>query len=111
MQVYELAGSDRRYDLVLFLGVFYHLRYPLLGLDIVSQKVGRLLAFQTMTLPGDEVAEVPVDGHVLDRDPMLQRFVQSSFRLIGQHHCPARRSRHRYLAVVRDDQDDADADS
>ena len=72
MGVYDLAHVDEQFDLVLFMGVLYHLRYPLLGLDIVSQKVGRLLAFQTMTLPGDEVAEVPVDGHVLDRDPMLQ---------------------------------------
>ena len=37
MQVYDLARADERFDLVLFLGVLYHLRYPLLGLDIVSQ--------------------------------------------------------------------------
>jgi tRNA (mo5U34)-methyltransferase len=55
MQVYDLARERHRYDLVLFLGVFYHLRYPLLGLDIVAQRVGRLLVFQTLTMPGQEV--------------------------------------------------------
>ena len=33
--VYDLARMAGSYDLVLFLGVFYHLRYPLLGLDLV----------------------------------------------------------------------------
>lgn len=55
MQVYALADQPQRYDLVLFLGVFYHLRYPLLGLDIVTRCVARLLCFQTLTMPGEEV--------------------------------------------------------
>jgi tRNA (mo5U34)-methyltransferase len=71
MQVYDLARTTQSYDLVLFMGVFYHLRYPLLGLDIVAQRVRRLLAFQTMSLPGEEVSEVPADGAILDRRPML----------------------------------------
>ncbi len=57
MQVYDLAGIRERFDLVFFLGVFYHLRYPLLGLDIVSRLVRGLLVFQTLTMPGEEVAE------------------------------------------------------
>src|SRR3954465_7015374 len=32
MQVYDLAHRAEQYDLVLFMGVFYHLRYPMLGL-------------------------------------------------------------------------------
>src|SRR4051812_41826834 len=35
LQVYDLARREEAFDLVLFMGVFYHLRYPLLGLDIV----------------------------------------------------------------------------
>lgn len=72
-QVYDLAHASARYDLVLFLGVFYHLRYPLLGLDIVAEKVNRLLLFQTFTLPGEEVAAVPADQDFDDREPMLAR--------------------------------------
>ena len=55
LQVYDLAHRAESYDLVLFMGVFYHLRYPLLGLDIVAQKVRRALVFQTLTMPGGEV--------------------------------------------------------
>ena len=55
LQVYDLARRSGTYDLVLFLGVFYHLRYPLLALDIVSRRAERLLAFQTLTLPGMKV--------------------------------------------------------
>src|SRR4051812_9583210 len=54
-QIYDLAHRDERFDLVLFLGVFYHLRYPMLGLDIVCQKVRRRLLFQTLSMPGEEV--------------------------------------------------------
>ena len=55
MQVYELAHTDQTFDLVLFMGVFYHLRYPTLALDIVSQRVNRLMVFQTLTMPGKDV--------------------------------------------------------
>ncbi len=55
MQIYDLAARAESFDLILFMGVFYHLRYPLLGLDIIAQKVRRLLVFQTLTLPGREV--------------------------------------------------------
>lgn len=51
-QVYDLGRDNGRYDLVLFLGVLYHLRYPLLGLDVVARKTRRLLCLQSMTMPG-----------------------------------------------------------
>lgn len=53
-QVYALARQPQCFDLVLFLGVFYHLRYPLLALDIVARKARKLLVFQSMAIPGDE---------------------------------------------------------
>ena len=31
MQVYDLARAEDSYDLVWFMGVFYHLRYPFLA--------------------------------------------------------------------------------
>jgi tRNA (mo5U34)-methyltransferase len=70
-QVYDLAGWSERFDLVLFLGVFYHLRYPLLGLDLVTQRVKRLLLFQTLTMPGVEVANTPDDQDFNDRAPLI----------------------------------------
>ena len=50
MQVYDLAHTEETFDLVIFMGVLYHLRYPMLGLDIVTQKVRRLMVFQTLTI-------------------------------------------------------------
>jgi tRNA (mo5U34)-methyltransferase len=68
-QVYDLARDDTPYDLVLFMGVFYHLRYPMLALDIVARRVGRLMVFQTLTMPGDEVStDTDVDRDVMDRE-------------------------------------------
>ena len=72
MQIYDLAGESGRYDLVLFLGVFYHLRYPLLGLDIVSEKVGKMLIFQTLMLPGETRAVSDPDVSIHAREVMLQ---------------------------------------
>lgn len=60
-QVYELGREAGDYDLVMFMGVFYHLRYPLLALDVLARKARRLLVFQTLTLPGDEAVEAPPD--------------------------------------------------
>jgi tRNA (mo5U34)-methyltransferase len=70
MQVYDLAHIEDQFDLVLFMGVFYHLRYPLLGLDIVAQKVKHLMVFQTLTMPGDEVYEDTEDRNINDRDDL-----------------------------------------
>jgi tRNA (mo5U34)-methyltransferase len=72
MQVYDLARQARKFDLVLFMGVLYHLRYPMLGLDIVSQKVGRLMVFQTLTIPGDKVFEQTWGRNFEDRELMLE---------------------------------------
>jgi tRNA (mo5U34)-methyltransferase len=67
MQVYEIAHLTGSFDLVLFMGVFYHLRYPLLALDLVAQKVKDTLVLQTLTMPGDSVSEVPQDLSFEDR--------------------------------------------
>jgi tRNA (mo5U34)-methyltransferase len=47
--VYDVGGLGQRFDLVLFMGVLYHLRYPLLALDLLRQHVvRRRLVFQSM---------------------------------------------------------------
>lgn len=61
MQIYDLARETDEYDLVWFMGVLYHLRHPLLALDIVRRRTKRLLVLQTMTMPGEEVVAVPDD--------------------------------------------------
>jgi tRNA (mo5U34)-methyltransferase len=71
MQVYDLARMRETFDIVLFLGVLYHLRYPLLALDIVAERVGDVLVLQTLTMPGEGVAPVPDDLALAERDRML----------------------------------------
>jgi tRNA (mo5U34)-methyltransferase len=60
-QVYDLARIKGQWDLVLFMGVFYHLRYPLLGLDIVAEKVRRRLVFQSAATGEAGPAPIPAD--------------------------------------------------
>jgi len=59
--VYELLASDECFDLVWFTGVFYHLKYAALALDLVRRATRRLMMFQTMTMPGEEVMQTPPD--------------------------------------------------
>lgn len=73
MQVYHLARLDRTFDLVLFMGVFYHLRYPQLALYLVAQKVEKLLVFQSLTMPGEEVYEPLVNSLGVNRNLELLR--------------------------------------
>jgi tRNA (mo5U34)-methyltransferase len=53
MQLHELARIEDSYDLILFMGVFYHLRYPMLALDTISRKVRKFMIFQTLTTEDD----------------------------------------------------------
>jgi len=49
LDVYDVARLGERFDIVLFLGVLYHLRHPLLALDLIHAHVaGDLLLFQSM---------------------------------------------------------------
>jgi tRNA (mo5U34)-methyltransferase len=70
MQVYDLAHTRQCFDLVLFMGVLYHLRYPLLGLDILAQKVRQAMLFQTLMIPGEGVLEETWDCKLADRDKL-----------------------------------------
>ena len=69
-QVYDLARWDERFAPVLFTGVFYHLRYPLLALDAVAERGRRLCVFQTLTMPGDEAVRSPEDQDFNDRSQL-----------------------------------------
>ena len=49
LDVYEIAELGETFDVVLFLGVLYHLRHPLLALDLLHRfAVKDLLVFQSM---------------------------------------------------------------
>jgi tRNA (mo5U34)-methyltransferase len=59
MSVYDLALLRERFDVVLFMGVLYHLRHPLLALDLIHEHVaGDLMIFQSMQRGAGSIAEV-----------------------------------------------------
>jgi len=62
MDVYQIAALRERFDLVLFMGVFYHLRHPLLALDLIHEHVARdLLLFQSLQRGSDKVPAIAAD--------------------------------------------------
>ena len=64
MGVYDLARLEERFDLILFLGVLYHLRHPLLALDLVAEHAAGTVVLQTLTAPGEEQLEAPAGPQV-----------------------------------------------
>jgi tRNA (mo5U34)-methyltransferase len=69
MTVYEVADLKERFDIVLFLGVLYHLRHPLLALDLLHDHVCRdLLVFQSMMRGSAEMPELNTNYHFWDTE-------------------------------------------
>ncbi|MBV9493020.1 MAG: TIGR04290 family methyltransferase [Acidobacteria bacterium] len=48
LSVYDLGALGEQFDIVFFMGVLYHLRHPLLALDILHGIVGEMMVFQSM---------------------------------------------------------------
>ncbi len=70
--VYRLLNMRRQFDLVWFTGVFYHLRYPTLALDLVRGVTARMMVFQSMTMPGESQRATPPDLAMDQREQMLE---------------------------------------
>ncbi|KAA2211943.1 TIGR04290 family methyltransferase [Teichococcus oryzae] len=62
LSVYDVGALGERFDVVLFMGVLYHLRHPLLALDLLREHVvGDLLVFQSMQRGPREVEPAQED--------------------------------------------------
>lgn len=62
LSVYDVATLREKFDIVIFIGVLYHLRHPLLALDLIHEHVARdLLIFQSMQRGATQVADVAAD--------------------------------------------------
>lgn len=62
LSVYRVGELQEQFDLVLFMGVVYHLRHPLLALDLLHEHaVADLLVAQSMLRGSNETMEVPRD--------------------------------------------------
>ncbi len=69
--VYDLDSISGQFDFVVFMGVFYHLRYPLLGLDLAVKKVRGKLIFQTMLRGSSETRALQRDYPISEREVFL----------------------------------------
>lgn len=73
--VYEVVRWGERYDLVNFQGVLYHLRYPLLALDLLAEVCERWMIFQSLTIPaaaGQPPHRQPDDLGLHDQAPLSE---------------------------------------
>jgi tRNA (mo5U34)-methyltransferase len=62
LSVYDVGNLGERFDVVIFMGVLYHLRHPLLALDLIHEHVaGDLLIFQSMQRGSNRVLDVEAD--------------------------------------------------
>src|SRR6478609_2761030 len=78
LSVYEVGQLREKFDVVVFMGVFYHLRHPLLALDLIYEHVCRdLLLFQSMQRGSQESRTVqenyPFEETGIFEDPAFPR--------------------------------------
>ncbi|UDL93460.1 TIGR04290 family methyltransferase [Lichenihabitans sp. PAMC28606] len=68
MSVYDLGTLGERFDVVIFMGVLYHLRHPLLALDIIHDTVAKdLLVFQSLQRGSEQVDVIAEDYDFWDQ--------------------------------------------
>jgi tRNA (mo5U34)-methyltransferase len=69
LSVYDVHELGEQFDFVLFLGVFYHLRHPLLALDLIHEHVTRdLFVFQSLQRGSEGVEPVADDYRFWETD-------------------------------------------
>lgn len=95
VSIYDLNELQRTFDVVLCLGVFYHLKHPMLALERLRSVCSKTLVLQTVTTRNDsEIEEIspdllaspPLQSPILDQPgfPAL-RFVEGA--LNGDSSC------------------------
>ena len=76
LSVYDVGSLKEKFDLVIFMGVLYHLRHPLLALDLIREHVAKdLMLFQSMQRGSKEVPELQENYPFSD----TELFNESSF--------------------------------
>jgi tRNA (mo5U34)-methyltransferase len=69
LSVFDVAKLREKFDLVLFMGVFHHLRHPLLALDLLHEHVAKdVLIFQGLQRGSKSVEPVAQDYPPSERD-------------------------------------------
>ena len=86
LDVYQVARLGEKFDLVLFLGVLYHLRHPLLALDLLYEHVVKdMLVFQSLMRGSKEIQPLAEDYEFWDTEMFdkpgypVMYFVENSY--------------------------------
>lgn len=66
--VYSLVNWSKKFDVVCYVGLSYHLRYPQLCLDMLSHLCTGQLICSTQTVAGDSLSLYNRASHLIDRD-------------------------------------------
>jgi len=69
LSVYDVAELGEKFDIVIFMGVLYHLRHPLLALDLIHDHVaGDLLIYQSMQRGSSDDYPIQADYDFFQQD-------------------------------------------
>ena len=86
LDVYQVGAIGEKFDLVIFMGVLYHLRHPLLALDLIREHVAKdMLLFQSMqrgskfVLPLDEDYEFAEEGIFFESSFPKLHFIERQY--------------------------------
>ncbi len=86
LSVYQVGDLREKFDLVIFMGVLYHLRHPLLALDLLHEHVTRdLMVFQSLLRGPEQPPEIaddyPFSETALFEEPGYPRmvFIEKSY--------------------------------
>ncbi|MBV9076727.1 MAG: TIGR04290 family methyltransferase [Methylobacteriaceae bacterium] len=67
LSVYDVGALGERFDLVIFMGVLYHLRHPLLALDLIHEHAAKdLLVYQSLQRGSPVIEPVPENAEFWD---------------------------------------------
>src|SRR5579875_3590641 len=70
MPVWDVGALGEQFDLVIFMGVLYHLRHPLLALDLIHEHVAKdIFLFQSMQRGTQEIAPLQEDYDIKEAAP------------------------------------------
>ncbi|KXF78499.1 SAM-dependent methyltransferase [Paramesorhizobium deserti] len=87
MSVYDVAKLKRKFDLVIFTGVLYHLRHPLLALDMIYEHVaGDLLLFQSMQRGSNDIPVLERD-YPFENEDVFDRYAYPKLHFVEDHYC------------------------
>ncbi|GAB1581132.1 TIGR04290 family methyltransferase [Phyllobacterium phragmitis] len=87
MSVYDVAKLKRKFDLVIFTGVLYHLRHPLLALDMIYEYVaGDMLLFQSMQRGSNDIPVLERD-YPFENEEVFDEYAYPKLHFVERRYC------------------------